>query len=92
MQYTSSSFAQMLVDLFAPVLRPRVQAPPHLALFPQPSRFHSDVPDTVLERLLLPACRAATRFLSGARVLQRGSIHTYLLYIVIVLIALLLWP
>ena len=39
MQYTSSSFAQMLVGLFGWVLRPRTHRPRDLPLFPQTGRF-----------------------------------------------------
>ncbi len=39
MQYTSSSFAQMLVGLFGWALRPRVHKPRNLPLFPQKTRF-----------------------------------------------------
>jgi hydrogenase-4 component B len=90
-QYTSSSFAQMLVALFAPVLRPRTQAPPDFPLFPKKTEFRSEVPDTVLDSLLLPAFRACARLFSWAQVQYQGSIQTYLLYIFAVLLALLLW-
>lgn len=91
MQYTSSSFAQMLVDLFRWVLRPRVHKPKRMALFPQKTDFHSEVPDTVLDEAVLPAFRFGAWLLSWFRVFQQGSIQTYLLYIFIALIALLLW-
>ena len=91
-QYTSSSFAQMLVGLLAAILRPTTHAPGELPLFPTPTRFHSDVPDTVLNRLLLPAFRLGAWVFSWARVLHQGSIQTYLLYILAILLALLLWP
>src|SRR5439155_12853809 len=45
MQYTSSSFAQMLVGLFGWALRPRTRRPAGLPLFPQKTEFHSEVPD-----------------------------------------------
>jgi hydrogenase-4 component B len=91
MQYTSSSFAQMLVDLFARFLRPRIRRPYVIGLFPQPTAFHSDVPDTVLDGIVLPACRSIAWLRSWLRVFQQGSIQTYLLYIFLALIALLLW-
>jgi hydrogenase-4 component B len=91
MQYTSSSFAQMLVGLFAWALRPRARRPRRLPLFPQKADFHSTVPDTVLDGAVLPAFRAGARLLSLFRVFQQGSIQTYLLYILIALVALLLW-
>jgi hydrogenase-4 component B len=91
MQYTASSFAQMLVSLFGWVLRPRVHRPKELGLFPQRTDFHSDVPDTVLDEAVLPAFRLGAWLFSWCRVLQQGSIQMYLLYIFLALIALLLW-
>jgi len=91
MQYTSSSFAQMLVGLFARILRPHIRRPSVRGLFPRPTGFHSEVPDTVLDGLVLPAFRGSAWLLSWARFLQQGSIQTYLLYIFLALIALLLW-
>jgi hydrogenase-4 component B len=91
MQYTSSSFAQMLVGLFSWALRPRIRRPKDLPLFPRKAAFHSEVPDTVLDEALLPAFRFAGWLFSCFRVLQQGSIQTYLLYIFITLIVLLLW-
>jgi hydrogenase-4 component B len=91
-QYTSSSFAQMLVGLFSWALRPRIQAPQKLGLFPQQARFHSEVPDVVLDEAVVPAFRAGSWLFSWFRVLQGGSIQTYLLYIFAVLLILLLWP
>jgi hydrogenase-4 component B len=91
MQYTSSSFAQMLVGLFGWVLRPRTRKPRNLPLFPQKTAFHSEVPDTVLDEAVLPAFRFGGWLFSWSRVFQQGSIQTYLLYIFIALIALLLW-
>jgi len=91
MQYTSSSFAQMLVGLFAWVLRPRARRPAVVGLFPRPTGFHSDVPDTVLDGAVLPAFRLGAWLLSWLRVVQLGSIQAYLLYIFLALLALLLW-
>lgn len=91
MQYTSSSFAQMLVDLFAWALRPRMQKPNIASLFPQKSHFHSEVRDAVLDEAVLPAFRLWAWLLSRFRVFQRGSTQVYLLYIFVALIVLLLW-
>jgi hydrogenase-4 component B len=91
MQYTASSFAQMIVGLFAWALRGRSERPAILALFPGPSRFHSEVPDTALDEAVLPAFRWGAWLFSAFRVFQRGSIQAYVLYIFIVLLALLMW-
>src|SRR5262249_48251609 len=55
MQYTSSSFAQMLVGLFGWALHPRTYKTKDLPLFPEKADFHSDVPETVLDEAVLPA-------------------------------------
>jgi hydrogenase-4 component B len=91
MQYTSSSFAQMLVRLFAWALRPRTHRPGDLPLFPAKATFHSTVPDPLLDEVVLPGFRLSSALLSRFRVLQRVSVQTYLLYIFLALIVLLLW-
>jgi hydrogenase-4 component B len=91
MQYTSSSFAEMLVGTFKWALRPHVQAPRVRGLFPGPTHLASHVPDTVLDDILLPGGRAAERGFRWLRFLQRGSVHAYLLYILATLVWLLVW-
>ncbi len=91
MQYTASSFAQMLVGLFGWVLRPRVRRPRDRTLFPQKTSFHSEVPDTVLDEAILPAFHLGAQLVSWFRVFQQGNIQTYLMYIFLTLLALLLW-
>jgi hydrogenase-4 component B len=91
MQYTSSSFAEMIVGLFGWVLRPRVHRPAALPLFPQEGDFHSEVPDTVLDEVVLPTFRTGAWLFSMFRVFQQGNIQIYLLYIFVALIALLMW-
>jgi hydrogenase-4 component B len=91
MQYTASSFGQMLVNLFGWALRPRTHKPSKLALFPQKTDFHSEVPDTVLDDAVLPTFRFGARLFSWFRMFQQGNIQVYLLYIFLALIALLIW-
>jgi hydrogenase-4 component B len=91
MQYTSSSFGEMLVGLFAWVLRPRTRQPRIVGLFPQKSAFHSETPDIALDEGVLPTFRFGAWLFSWCRVFQQGNIQTYLLYIFLALIALLLW-
>jgi hydrogenase-4 component B len=91
MQYTASSFAQMLVGLFAWALRPHTVRPRELALFPQKASFHSEIQDSVLDVAVLPAFRFSAWLVSWFRVFHQGSIQVYLLYIFLALLALLLW-
>lgn len=91
MQYSSSSFAQMLVALFGWALRPEVHAPRIEGPFPAPSRFHSEVPDAVLDRAVAPCFRVLGGLFERLHRLQSGNVHLYLVYIVVALIALLAW-
>jgi hydrogenase-4 component B len=90
-QYTSSSFAQLLVGLFSWALRPRVRRPVELPLLPLPTSFSSSVPDVVLDEVILPVFRSVAWIFSRLRVLQQGNVQAYLLYIFLVLFGLLLW-
>ena len=91
MQYTSSSFAELLVGILAWALRPSTDAPRLAGPFPARAAFHSHVPDTVLGRALLPSFSAVGRILGWLRPIQHGNVHLYLLYILGTLVALLLW-
>jgi NADH:ubiquinone oxidoreductase subunit 5 (subunit L)/multisubunit Na+/H+ antiporter MnhA subunit len=91
MQYSGSSFSQMIVELLSWALWPR-RKPPHVkGVLAAPSDFASDVPDVVLDRGLLPAFGSAQWVLGWARVIQRGPIQVYLLYVLGILILLLLF-
>jgi hydrogenase-4 component B len=91
MQYTSSSFAQSLVGMFGWVLRPRTSGPTGLPLFPRTTAFRSEVPDVVLDEVVVPAFCAGAGLFSRFRVFQQGNIRAYVLYIFLALIVLLLW-
>ena len=91
-QYTASSFAQILVGLFRWAVFPDVHRPRVQGAFPAAGeRFESHAPDPVLDRLLLPALARGRAFLGLFRVIQAGRVQTYLLYIVVTLVALLAW-
>jgi len=90
MQYTSSSFAQMLVSLFAWVLRPQARIPREQSLMPGATKFGSHVPDIVLDGVLRPTFQFGARITASFRFLQAGNVHAYLFYIVLFLIFLLL--
>lgn len=91
MQYTASSFAQMLVDLFAWALMPQRHVHPPQGLFPQQADFETHVPETVLDRGFQPLFDWLAGFCSRFRILQQGSLEVYLLYIFLILVFLLLW-
>lgn len=91
MQYTASSFAQQLVELFRWALLPVSHRPRIVSLFPEPDRFESHVPDPVLDRVLLPGIHGTGRMMSFARIIQAGRLQTYLIYVGCALVVLLTW-
>lgn len=93
MQYTASSFADSLVGLLAPLLRPYGHRPglEKERLVATRSRFSSHVPEVVLELWLLPFLRRLEQRSAFLRQLQHGQLHLYLLYIFIALFVLMVW-
>jgi hydrogenase-4 component B len=89
MQYTASSFAEMLVGIFGGILRPDRHQPDLKKLFPGSSSFHSHVPEVVLEHGILPFFAVTDRLLTTIRRLQNGQLNHYILYIFAALITLL---
>jgi hypothetical protein len=55
------------------------------------AKFHQKVPDVILDRTILPAFGAVAWACFWFRLLQRGKINAYLLYVFITLLILLLW-
>ncbi len=91
MQYTASSLARGLVSFFAWAMPPVVHAPRAFSLFPSSAAFESHVPDTVLDRALLPVLRGARWALGFARFIQHGRMQLYLVYLGVTLVVLLAW-
>jgi formate hydrogenlyase subunit 3/multisubunit Na+/H+ antiporter MnhD subunit len=89
-QYSASSFAQMLTGLFSFVLKPQVHKPAVVGIFPRRAAFHSHVPESVLELVYIPALeRLYERFIPIRR-LQNGVLQQYVLYMLITLLVLLM--
>ncbi len=91
MQYTAASFAQPLLEPFAPVIHVRVHQDGPTGPFPATARYEEHLGDVAGERFLLPAARRVVRALGGLRVIQQGRLQLYLAYIAATLVALLIW-
>jgi hydrogenase-4 component B len=91
MQYTASSFARSLVGFFAWAMPPIVHAPRPFPLFPAGAHMETHVPDTVLDRALLPVLRKTEWLFALGRYVQSGRVQLYLLYVGAALLALLVW-
>jgi formate hydrogenlyase subunit 3/multisubunit Na+/H+ antiporter MnhD subunit len=92
MQYTGRSFAELLAERVYPrSLRPKVTRKTPEGLFPTPGTFTSECPDPVTAKVYEPYfARWADRF-QRLRVLQRGKVHVYLLYILVTVVLALGW-
>jgi hydrogenase-4 component B len=83
MQYTAGSFAGIINEWFAWILRPeRHQLLPQ-NLYPAVARYAEHTPETVLEKIVQPAAVLVMRVSTAARSLQHGRVQAYLLYLLI---------
>jgi hypothetical protein len=81
MQYTASSFAAPLLDVFGEASGVRTHRGVTL--------FHSEPFDLVLDRVIAPAWGSVQRVAVRLRGLQQGRLRTYLMYAVGTLVVLL---
>jgi formate hydrogenlyase subunit 3/multisubunit Na+/H+ antiporter MnhD subunit len=91
MQYTGSSFAEMLTLRFGWAFFPRAHVEPPRGPFPQHAAFSSHVPDTVLDVGIVPVLRTTAWGAGWIRGLHRGQVQAQALLVCLTLIALLVW-
>ena len=90
MQYSGASLVQMVVDLMAWMLWPKAVRVRLRGLFPRGAAFTRDIPDAILDRLLLPAFSAGRRRIMRLRVFQHSSVQAYLVYVMMIIVILVL--
>ena len=91
MQYTATSFAQPLTDLFKLFLRTRKKVLPPEGIFPAQSALHTETADTSEKYMYQPAFKWVNSSLSRLHWLQHGRLQIYVLYIALTLWILLIW-
>ncbi len=91
MQYTSSSFAQPLVEIFSRLLGPRRHLERPTGYFPHSASLHTETPDIFLNQGYRPLFEWVNLASISLRWLQNGRVHLYLLYIFVTLVLLLIW-
>jgi hydrogenase-4 component B len=89
LQYTASSFAQPILDLFAPMLGTRVSSVNPRGIFPSAASLETSTPDSIRERVFRPIFVEIDRLLARFRRIQEGRVQVYVLYIALTLLALL---
>lgn len=91
MQYTASSFANPIADMFRVILKTHEEKEKPEGLFPRKAALHTETPDTFQRFLFRPIFSAIEWIADKLRFLQHGNVHLYILYIVLTLLALLIW-
>jgi hydrogenase-4 component B len=90
-QYTGTSFTEILTGLFAGAVRADERVPAIEGPAPRPSRYRNRPTETLLERGILPALSLAAGSFSLLRRLQHGQMNVYMLYIFVTLFLLMIW-
>ena len=91
MQYTASSFAQPLLQIFRNVLGYLVQGNTPKEYFPKEGEVSSRVTEASEELFFRPAFEFIKSLSAKLKVIQYGYTQLYLLYIFIFLLLLLIW-
>jgi hydrogenase-4 component B len=95
-EYTATAFSKPLMMIFRAVYRPtrQVEALADVSpYFPQEVRYHAEIEPTFERYVYAPLLRAVLRVADGMKVLQAGSLHSYLAYVIalVVWLVLLVW-
>ena len=93
-EYTATAFSKPLVMIFRAVYRPtrQVEALAEVSpYFPQEVRYRSQIEPTFERFVYGPLVRSVLQVADGLKVLQAGSLHAYLAYVLVLGVLLLLW-
>ena len=93
-EYTATAFSKPLMMIFRAVYRPTraVEALSEISpYFPHEVRYRSEIEPTFERHVYGPVIRAVLRVATGMRVLQAGSLHAYLAYVIALVVSLVLF-
>ncbi len=91
MQYTGSSFAQPILAAFRSLLRSELGGNWPAGYLPGPSSFMTHTPGLFMQRFYTPVFAAFARVAVRIRRIQQGGTHVYVFYVVLALVAVLVW-
>lgn len=89
MQYTGTSYAASILELFRPVAPIMEDHPPLKGCFPEYSHYHSKVHDIAELHMDRVVVRPVLSLFDKLRWLQHGDIHLYIGYILLAIVVLL---
>ena len=93
-EYTATAFSKPLMMIFRAVYRPtREVETVGEAHFPQEVRYRAEIEPTFERFLYQPLTRGVLRVAERMKVIQAGSLHAYLAYVIVLVLSLvlLLW-
>ena len=90
MQYTASSFAQPITNMFRRALDTRTHGALPAELFPKSASFSTHTDDTAQRYFFAPLFRWVDRAMACLRWIQEGRVQIYVLYITVILLILLI--
>jgi hydrogenase-4 component B len=93
-EYTATAFSKPLMMIFGAVYRPTRQVETLAGVspyFPQAVRYRAEIEPTFERYVYDPLVRAVLGAAAGMRVLQAGSLHAYLAYVLVLGVLLLVW-
>jgi hydrogenase-4 component B len=93
-EYTATAFSKPLMMIFEAIYRPtrRVEARADVSpYFPQEVRYKSEIEPTFERYVYAPLVRGVMWLATGMEVLQAGSLHAYLAYVIALVVSLVLF-
>jgi hydrogenase-4 component B len=93
-EYTATAFSKPLMMVFRAIYRPTrevealTKASPY---FPHEVRYHAEIEPTFERYVYEPLVRAVLAFARGMKMLQAGSLHAYLAYVIVLVVSLVLF-
>jgi hydrogenase-4 component B len=93
-EYTATAFSKPLVMIFRAVYRPMREVETLADVspyFPREVRYRAAIEPTFERYVYGPLVRGVLRIAAGMKVLQAGSLHAYLAYVLVLGVLLLLW-
>jgi hydrogenase-4 component B len=93
-EYTATAFSKPLMMIFRAVYRPTrdvetlAEVSPY---FPQEVRYRSAIEPTFERYVYGPLWRGVLRAAEGMRILQAGTLHAYLAYVLVLGVLILIW-
>lgn len=90
-QYTPASFVEPAARIFGPVMGTKVRSVKGEGLFPARASLGVEAPDVVRSKGYTPLFQLMERACNALKIVQNGLVNIYILYILITLVALLIW-